>query len=518
MSIDVDSLPRDPDLLIRLVLELQAKNADLAERIAAFERLVFGTRSERVVVADPGQDELDLGDHVAGAVDDNAVPERTVALSCLRKPAKRNVGALPTHLPRVERIIEPETKKCSCCEGSLHRIGEDIAETLDVIPAVMRVIRTIRPKYACRTCETGITQAPAAERMVNGGMASTALVAHVAVAKFAWHLPLYRQAQMFAGQGVALDRATLGGWIGRAAWWLRPLYERLLGHIRSQEYIFCDETPLRRLDPGRGRTKVCQLWSQAVDHRPWRGPSPPAVGYVYAEGRRATEVEAQLSSFAGVLHVDGYSAYKTLAKSSRHGDRIRLVFCLAHARRKFETVLKLTNSEIAAEVIILIRQIYEIERRITGASAGERLAVRQAEARPLMGKLHAVATKASGEISRQSSLARAIRYMFAHWNGLTAFLEDGRLSVDTNVVERSMRPIALGRRNSLFVGSAGGGRSWAILASLINTAKLNGVDPFTWLSDVLERIVSGAVKIKELDCLLPWHWQARRQETVARAA
>jgi hypothetical protein len=178
----------------------------------------------------------------------------------------------------------------------------------------------------------------------------------------------------------------------------------------------------------------------------------------------------------------------------------------------------LTNSEIAAEVILLIRQIYEIERRIAGAPAEERLAVRQAEAKPLMEKLRAVVTKAAGEISRQSSLAKAIRYMLAHWSGLTAFLEDGRLSVDTNVVERSMRPIALGRRNSLFAGSAAGGRSWAILASLINTAKLNGIAPFTWLSDVLERIVSGAVKINELDGLLPWHWQARREESLARAA
>ncbi len=518
MSIDVDLLPRDPDLLIRLVLELEAKNADLAERIAAFERLVFGARSERVVAADPGQNELDLGDLVAEAVNDNVTPEKTVALSRSRKPARRNVGALPKHLPRIERIIEPHTTECPCCAGRLHRIGEDVSEALDVIPAILRVIRTIRPKYACRTCETGVTQAPAPERVVSGGMASTALVAHVAVAKFAWHLPLHRQTQMFAGQGVNLDRSTLAGWVRRAAWWLRPLYERLLGHIRSQEYIFCDETPLRRLDPGRGRTKVCQLWSQAVDHRPWRGPSPPAVGYVYAEGRRAVEVEAQLASFSGVLHVDGYAAYKTLAKASRQGNRIRLAFCLAHARRKFEKVLRTTNSETAGEVIALIRRVYEIERRIAGATAEERLAVRQAEARPIMAELHAVVTKASVEISRQSSLARAIRYMLAHWSGLVAFLEDGRLSVDTNVVERSMRPIALGRRNSLFAGSAGGGQSWAILASLINTAKLNGLDPFTWLSDVLERIVSGAVKINELDRLLPWHWQGEREASMARAA
>ncbi|TIW69288.1 MAG: hypothetical protein E5V60_01340 [Mesorhizobium sp.] len=178
-----------------------------------------------------------------------------------------------------------------------------------------------------------VVQAPAPARATSGGMASTALLAHVAVAKFAWHLPLYRQTQMFAGQGIDLDRATLTNWVGRVAWWLRPLYERLLGHIRSHDYVFCDETPLRRLDPGRGKTKVCQIWSQAVDHRPWRGPSPPAAGYVYAEGRRASEVTTQLAAFSGVLHVDGYAAYKSLAKARRTGKPIRLVFCLAHARR-----------------------------------------------------------------------------------------------------------------------------------------------------------------------------------------
>jgi transposase len=514
MSSEAVSLPRNPDLLIQIVLELQAKNAALNEQVAAYRKLIFGPKSERIIALPPEQGAFDLGDLSSDAVsaNDNVAAEpKGQKTRGPRKPAQRNMGALPKHLPRVDRVIEPEIADCPCCRGQLHRIGEDISETLDVIPAVVRVLRTIRPKYACRACETGVVQAPAPARATSGGMASTALLAHVAVAKFAWHLPLYRQTQMFAGQGIDFDRATLSNWVGRVAWWLRPLYERLLGHIRSQDYVFCDETPLRRLDPGRGKTKVCQIWSQAVDHRPWRGPSPPAVGYVFAEGRRASEVTEQLAAFSGVLHVDGYAAYKALVRARRTGKPIRLVFCLAHARRKFVSVFEATKSETAKEVIAKIREIYAIEARIDGLTIEQRCAIRRAAAAPIMNELHALVTKALGEISQKSSLATAIRYMLAHWNGLTAFLDDGRLSVDTNVVERSMRAISLGRKNSLFAGSAKGGETWAILSSLVNSAKLNGLDPFTYLSDVLERVVSGAVKINEIECLLPWTWKAQRE-------
>ncbi|RRI01756.1 IS66 family transposase [Mesorhizobium tamadayense] len=472
MSCEADSLPRNPDLLIKLVLELREKNAALNAQVATYRKLIFGAKSERIIALPAEQGALDLGDLSPDAVsaNDNVAPDAEGRKkSSPRKPAQRNIGALPKYLPRVERVIEPEVSDCPCCRGQLHRIGEDVSEALDVIPAIVRVVRIIRPKYACRACVTGVVQAPAPARATIGGMASTALLAHVAVAKFAWHLPLYRQTQMFAGQGIDLDRATLTNWVGRVAWWLRPLYERLLGHIRSQDYVFCDETPLRRLDPGRGKTKVCQIWSQAVDHRPWRGPSPPAVGYVYAEGRRASEVTTQLAAFCGVLHVDGYAAYKSLAKARRTGKPIRLVFCLAHARRKFVSVFETTKSETAKEVIARLREIYAIEAHINGLTPQQRCAIRQAKTRPIMNELHALVTKALGEISQKSSLAKAIRYMLAHWAGLTAFLDDGRLSVDTNVVERSMRAIGLGRKNSLFAGSAKGGETWAVLASLVNT-------------------------------------------------
>lgn len=339
---------------------------------------------------------------------------------------------------------------------------------------------------------------------MDGGMATTALVAHVVVSKFAWHLPLYRQSQIFSGYGIHLDRGTLGGWVGRAAWWLRPLYDRLLAFIRSQPRVFCDETPLPRLDPGRKRTKVCQLWAQAIDDRPWQGPAPPAVGYMFAEIRGTGEIEAQLSTFDGILQVDGYAAYKSLAKRRRKSNiaPLQLAFCLAHARRKFVEVVA---------VIAAIAEIYRIEECIRGMSAEQRLSVRKAESAPLMAALRERLEMLIDEVSAKSSLGKAVAYTLAHWHGLTAFLKDGRIEVDSNVVDRSLKPVCLTRKNSLFAGSARGGETWAVLASLVNSARLNGLDPETWLADVLEQIVSGSIPVNRLDELLPWNWKADRE-------
>ena len=516
-----DPLPRDPDLLIQLIADLKDRNARLEAEVAKYRRMVFGARSERMTAVVAEQGALDLGeveaaDGESANANDNTAPDgRSAGRS--RRPARRNVGALPKHLPRVEQIIEPDTTQCPCCGGALHRIGEDVSEALDKVPAVLRVVRTVRPKYGCRTCEGAVVQAKAPARPVTGGMATTALIAHVVTAKYAWHLPLYRQVQIMLGQGVVLDRATLAFWVRRAAWWLRPLYEKLLGHIRSQPYILCDETPLPRLDPGRGRTKIGQLWAQAVDDRPWRGPSPPAIGYVYAEGRRAADISMQLASFSGVLQVDGYAAYKGLAKPGRNAGPIRLAFCLAHARRKFVDVHAASGSPVAREVISRIAEVYAIEAEIKGLSAAERLAVRQARSKPVMEALRPYLMAMLAEISQKSPLALAIRYTLLHWEGLCVYLEDGRVSVDTNGVERGMRPISLGKKNSLFAGSEGGGESWAILASLINTAKLNDLDPHTYLADALDRMVTGETTIDRLDTLLPWNWKADRAAVPAAA-
>ena len=519
MPLTPEQLPRDPAILARMVLDLAADNARLRETVKALQGVIFGAKSEKAAAINPDQGILDLGDLATEATpvaNDNGVGAAPKKPRTCR-PAKRNVGALPRHLPRIVTTLEPKTTTCPCCAGLLHKIGEDISEVLDVIPAILRVLRTIRPKYGCRSCEGAVVQAKAMPRIVDGGMASTALVAYVVTAKFAWHLPLYRQAQMFAGQGLVLDRATLAFWVQRAAWWLELLYLRLLFYIRSQPRVFCDETPLPRLDPGRGRTKVCQLWSQAVDDRPWQGPAMPAVGYVFAEGRDTEAVESQLVGFTGILQVDGYAAYKKLVRR-RKGAPIRLVFCLSHARRKFVAVVKTTNSEIAAEIIARIGEVYAIEDRVRGQTADVRLSVRQAEAKPIMDALKTRLMVVLAEISRKSSLAGAIRYTLGHWDGLVAFLDDGRIEVDTNTVERTMRPISLGRKNALFAGSSAGGQTWAVHASLINSAKLNGIDPFTYLADVLERLVSGEVKANDLDHLLPWAWKAERDAASAAEA
>jgi len=250
------------------------------------KRLIFGAKSEKLALISTEQQRLDLGDLVEVAVvpevaNDDEEPEDSGKKRKSRP--SRNMGALPVHLPRIEELIEPESTACPCCASPMHRIGQSESEALDVIPAIFRVKKTIRPKYACRACEDAVVQAPAPARVMDGGMATTALVAYVATSKFAWALPLYRQGQIFAGQGITIDRGTLGSWVARAAWWLKPLYELLLVFIRSQPRLFCDETPLPRLDPGRRRTKLCQLWAQAIDDRPWQGPAPPAWIHICRE-------------------------------------------------------------------------------------------------------------------------------------------------------------------------------------------------------------------------------------------
>lgn len=484
---------------------------DLRAEVAYLKRLIHGARSEVLSTIDPAQASLDLGDlsTVPVAANDDQ-PDGSRQSVRGRQSAARNIGFLPKHLPRYDVIIEPESRVCACCSGELHRIGETTSEALDVVPAILRVKRTIRPRYACRACENGVMQAPAPARFMDGGMATTALAAHIVVSKFAWHLPLYRQAQIFEGYGITLDRGTLGIWVTRVAWWLKPLYDRLLAFIRSQPRVFSDETRLPRLDPGRKRTKVCQLWAQAVDDRPWKGPAPPAVGYIFSESRSAREAERQLASFNGVLQVDGYTAYKTLARhrGKSNSRPLRLAFCLAHARRKFVDVVKLTGSPEALEIVSILAEVYQIEQEIRGQSAEDRQNARQLRSAPVMRQLKARLLDLKDDISMQSALAKAIKYTLAHWTGLNAFLDDGTIEVDSNIVERSMKSVALTRKNSMFVGNVQGGETFAVLASLINSAKLNGLDPYTWLADVLERIVSGSTTINQLETLLPWNWKA----------
>ena len=528
MAIRPDALPTDLAALTEMVLALDAENEKLRVAMQTLKEMMFGKRSERLAALVAEQLELDdLETGVTPPAPANDDLPATKPAGKPRKRARRNIGALPKHLPRCEQVLEPDATACPCCEGRLHKIGEDVSEVLDVIPAILRVLRTIRPKYACRGCTDGVVQAKVLPRLIESGMASTALVTHVVVSKFAWYLPLYRQVQILASQGIHLDRATLAGWVKRAAWWLKSLYELQLRTIQASPRLFCDETPMPVLDPGRRRTRICQFWAHAVDDRPWGGPSPPAVAYVFADGRGTEEIAGQLTGFSGILQVDGYAAYKALARE--HGGAIQLAFCLAHARRKFVEVYKTTQSPFAREVIERLQAVYVIEAEIRGSSAEQRLASsrsstrRRATARrtrtaPLMETLRARLTAMVGQLFSQSKLAEAINYALNHWDGLTLFLSDGRVEVDSNTVERSMRPIAMGRRNSLFSGSEGGAESWAILASLVNTAKLHDLDPQAYLADVLERIVSGRTKSHQLHELLAWNWKTAHARTAQVAA
>ena len=515
MTIRLDTLPTDPAVLTEMLLSLDAENEHLRAVVRTLQDMIFGARSEKLAAVVAEQLVLDLNDLETAVTPPPAANDDKPAGAPAkpRKKASRNIGALPKHLPRCEHVIEPDTTVCPCCQGQLHKIGEDVNEVLDVVPAILRVLRTIRPKYACRGCTDGVVQAKALPRLIESGMVSTALVAYVIVSKFAWHLPLYRQVQILAGLGVHLDRSTLALWVKRAAWWLKGLYELQLRTIHASPRLFCDETPMPVIDPGRRRTRTCQFWAHATDDRPWGGPAPPAVAYVFADGRGTKKIAAQLAGFSGILQVDGYAAYKALARGHLGG--IRLAFCLAHARRKFVKVYKTTNSPFACEVIERIGGIYAIEAEIRGKSAQQRLEARQLRSKPLMDALKKRLTEVVDQFSSKSTLVGAINYTLNHWDGLILFLSDGRVEVDTNTVERSMRPIALGRKNSLFAGNEGGAESWAIIASLVASAKLSGLDPQAYLADVLERIVSGRTGNHQLHELLAWNWKAARERLEA---
>lgn len=513
------------DALTRRVAELEAELAATTRLLGTYKAMLFGSRSEKARIVLDGQGQFDLGDlrpagpMVAPANDDPApIPARS--------RARRNIGALPRHLPRIVHIIEPDSTDCTCCAGAMHKIGEDVSEALDIVPAILRVIATVRPRYACRACEGAIVQAPTPRRMIEGGMATTSLIAWVVTQRFAWYLPAYRQTQMLAGQGLRIDRSTLSRWIRAAAWWLQGLYDRQLRAIHSHPRIHVDETRMPVIGRGGGsgakgaggKVRIDQFWAHGTDDRPWNGPAPPAVCYVHALARSHAEIAAQLARYQGVLQVDGYRAYKALEDPNRPAGQIRLAFCMAHLRRRFVDLHKSTRSPITAQIIALLSRIYRIEAEIRGTDAGHRQAVRQARSRPIIDELKALFDETLPRVAQTSQLAEHIRYAHGHWRGLTLFLEDGRIEIDNNMIERQMRPIGIGRRNSLFAGNEAGAHSWAVLASLLQTAKLNGLDPFVWLDDVLTRMVSGAVRNNDLDQLLAWNWQLAVHHVPRQAA
>jgi transposase len=528
VQIDLNALPDDAAVLqqmLRTVLlqhgELHAENDKLRLLIQRLTRHQFGRRSEQL-----SADQLQLGlEDLEQTIAANQAAQDAAALGVglPRKPRperpSRNHGALPAHLPRYEVVSDVDHQECPCCGNALHAIGELRTEQLDIIPTQLRVRVTRRPRYACQTCEDTIVVAPAPDRPVDGGMPTEALIAHVVVSKFCDSLPLYRQAQMLARQGITLDRSTLANWVGRACWWLTPLYDLVVSTVLSSPKVFADDTTLPVLDPGRGRTKTGRLWCYAVDDRPWCGQSHPAAAYRYSEDRKNERPAGHLSAFRGVLQVDGYNGFKRLA-GDRADASVTLAFCWAHMRRPFYEFFVSTKSPLAAEVLSRVRELYAIEADIRGHPAERRRQVRQERSRPIVVALHDWLQVQVDRVSAASDLAKAIRYAIRHWPGLVVFLDDGRVEMDTNIVERAIRPHTLTRKNALFAGSDGGARHWALAMTLIQTAKLNGIDPMAWLTDVLQRVVSGQTKAHELHVLLPWNWAAANStsKTAALAA
>ena len=485
-----------------MLLAERARAERLTQIIKELQRHRFSRRAETLPI-----DQLELGlkdvqqaEAAQAAEMEKAEP---AARSESAKQRRTNRGSLPAHLPRIEVVVDVENKVCPCCSGELHRIGEDVAERLDIIPAQLRVLVTRRPKYACRACEEGVVQAPAPARLIEGGLPTEATVAHVIVGKYADHLPLYRQAQIYGRQGVHLDRSTLADWVGRAAWLLGPVHARLLERLKASQKLFADETTAPVLDPGRGRTKTGQLWAYARDDRTWCGPEPPGVAYVYAPDRKAERPIAHLSGFRGVLQVDGYAGYRTLAET---GD-VHLAFCWSHVRRRFYELAAAGPAPIASEALKRVGELYAVEQDARGRPADERRSERQARSRPVIEALEPWLRAKLDTVSQKGKLAEAIRYVLSRWEGLSRFLDDGRVELDSNVVERTIRPLALNRKNALFAGSDAGGQHWAVLASLVETCKLNAVEPQAYLADVLTRLVNHHANSR-VDELLPWSYVA----------
>ena len=497
-----NALPDDVETLKAMLLSERARADRLTQIIKELQRHRFGRRAETLPI-----DQLELGLEDVQQAEAAQAAEKEKADPAVRSEKTRqrraNRGCLPAHLPRIEVVVDVESKACPCCSGELHRIGEDVSERLDIIPAQLRVLVTRRPKYACRACEEGVVQAPAPARLIEGGLPTEATVAHVIVAKYADHLPLYRQAQIYGRQGVQLDRSTLADWVGRAAWMLGPVHARLLERLKASEKLFADETTAPVLDPGRGRTKTGQLWAYARDDRSWCGPEPPGVAYVYAPDRKAERPIAHLSGFKGVLQVDGYAGYRTLAEK---GD-VRLAFCWAHVRRRFYELAAAGPAPIASEALQRIGELYAVEHDIRGRPADERRSVRQARSRPVIEALEPWLRAKLEIVSQKGKLAEAVRYAMSRWEGLSRFLDDGRIELDSNVVERAIRPLALNRKNALFAGSDAGGQHWAVMASLVETCKLNAVEPQAYLADVLTRLVNHHPNSR-IDELLPWSYVA----------
>lgn len=479
-------------------------------QLATLRRQRYGQSSEKLD-RDIAQLELRLEDceeTVGEQIGARPEPPRS---DCQREPRPQQKSGrkpLPPHLPREVVVHEPEIVCCcgSCDPARLARLGETTTEVLEKIPARLKVIRHVRPKYACRLCEK-IFQAPAPELPIEKGRPGPGLLAHVAVSKYCDGLPLYRQSTILAREGVEIDRATMAEWMGHVAWWLRPLAALIGGYVMAQSVIWTDDTPIRTLAPGAGKTKLSRFWCYAVDPRPYQGSGHPAVLYRYSADRKGERPRGHLDGFSGYLHADAFAGYEALYRSNgKSPPRITHVACMAHARRKLFEVFDTTKSSIAAEALQRIQELYAIEADIKGRSADQRWAQRQTRSKPLLGAFHAWAVAQRRRLSGKAPLGKALQYALSRWDALTRYIEDGRLSIDNNLAERLLRGIAVSRKNFLFLGSDNGGERAASIYTIIESAKLNNLDPEAYLAAVLDRLARGH-PINRIDELLPWNYQ-----------
>mgnify|MGYP002651743464 CR=1 FL=1 len=414
------------------------------------------------------------------------------------------VRALPDHLPRIEQRIEPAAGSCACpaCGGALHPLSEDSHEMLDVAPVQWRVIRTIRPKYSCRSCEQ-VVQAPAPVKAIARGRATFATLAHVVVHKFDHHLPLYRQAEMMAAQGLDIDRATLAGWAGQAAHLLDPIVNRIREEGLKADKIHADDTPVPMLVPGKGKTAQARLWAYVVDDRASGATSPPLVWYRFTPDRSGIHPQTELKTFAGLLQADAYAGFDKLYQ----GNRISAVACWAHVRRKIFDNHATSPTPLTTDILDRIAGLYRIEEQVRGEPPDRRCAIRQEQSRPQVDALRIAFDDALRRLSPKSAMAKALAYGRKRWDALTRYLDDGRAEIDNNIAERAIRAIAIGRKNWLFAGSKAGGERAAQLYTVIETAKLNGLEPQAYIADVIEKIAQGW-PASRWDELMPWNWTA----------
>jgi len=507
VTISPEQLPDEPEALKRIIAAMaqdavtaQAEIAKLRFQLARYRRAEFGRSSEKL---EREADQLELAIEALEA--DQA--ERLAAASPVvaaviesaveaKKPARR---PLPEHLPR-EDMIHAAPCACPSCGGALRRIGEEITETLDYVPGRFKVIRHVREKLSCRACDT-VVAAPAPDHAIARGRAGAGLLAHIVVSKYDDHLPLYRQAEIFAREGVELETSTLSGWVGATSAVLAPLIDVLAVDVMGSDTLHVDDTPVPVLAPGAGKTKIGRLWTYVRDERPFAGDRPPAALFFYSADRKGEHPRAHLKGFTGVIHADGYAGFNELFA----GNRVTEAGCWAHVRRKFFDVHAAIGSPIAKEALDRIGQLYGVEETIKGLPPDHRRRERQQRSKPIAEALATWADETVRKLSRKSELAAAFRYMRGRWAALVRCFDDGRLALDNNPAERALRGVAIGRKNWLFAGSDAGGRRAAAMYSLIESAKINGINPQHYLADVLIRIADHpARRIAEL---LPWNWQ-----------